>query len=121
LALNLIGSWGRAATIAVRSLVAWKGEHFMERRYDVQMRALITFSGDMEEGVHSADSVFFTTESRAAKYERSLPRLAIRLAKVSVSSGTVKRRPAVRPEETKATRKKVAKKPVKKKAAKRKK
>ena len=82
--------------------------------YDVQMQAAITFAGDGEEGLHPARSIFFTTEHRAHKYERNLPRLAHRLGKVTVSSGTVKRRrPAAKPEETKVAPKKAAKKAAK--------
>jgi hypothetical protein len=113
LALNLIGSWGRAAEEAARSLGAWREELQVKRIYDVQMEAATTFAGDAGEGLHPTGSIFFTTESRADKYERNLPRLARRIGKVEVSSGTVKRRkPAIKPEEKKAK-----KSPAKKKAA----
>lgn len=75
---------------------------------NVQMEAIITFSGDYEEGLHPARSVFFTTESRALKYERNIPRLARRLAVVSVSTGKVKRKPAAKPDEFKVPKKKAA-------------
>jgi hypothetical protein len=115
MALNSIGPWGRAASVAARHLrPAANEEPNVEK--NVQMEALITFSGDYEEGVHPAGSVFFTTEGRAHKYERGLPRLARRLAVVSVSTGKVKKRakPAVAPDEFKAPKKKPA---AKKKAA----
>jgi hypothetical protein len=87
----------------------------VKRNYDVQMEALTTFAGDGEEGLHPVGSLFFTTAARAAKYEKNLPRLAHRVGRVEVRSGTVKRKkPAARPEERKAA------KPAKKKAAKKK-
>lgn len=82
----------------------------MTRNYDIQMEALITFAGDSEEGLHPAGSLFFTTASRASKYEKNLPRLARRIGKVEVRSGTVKRRkPAVMPEERKVSKPKAKK------------
>jgi len=119
MALNLIGPWGRVAEKAARSLRSTTEEP--QVTYDVQMQAAITFAGDGDEGLHPAGSMFFTTESRAHKYERGLPRLARRVAVVSVTTGKVKRaKPAARPDEFKAP-KKAAKKPAKKAAKKAKK
>lgn len=107
MALNLIGPWGRAATTAARHLRPVTKELIVEK--NVQMEALITFSGDYEESLHPAGSMFFTTENRALKYERNTPRLARRVAIVSVTTGKVKRvTPAAKPDEFKAPQKKAA-------------
>jgi hypothetical protein len=99
MALNIIGYRGRAGTAPARPAGPRLEERQVKRNYDVQMEALL----------------FFTTAARAAKYEKNLPRLAHRVGRVEVRSGTVKRKkPAARPEERKAA------KPAKKKAAKKK-
>lgn len=108
MSLNLIGPWGRVATEAARHLRAMTKELNVDK--NVQMEAYITFSGDYEEGLHPAGSLFFTTEARASKYERNLPRLAKRISRVEVRSGTVKRRkPAAKPEEQKVSKPKAKK------------
>jgi hypothetical protein len=107
MAFNLIGYRGRAGNLSARPTGPRTEERQVKRNYDVQMEALVTFAGDSGEPLHPSGSLFFTTEARAAKYEKNLPRLARRVGKVSVSSGTVKRRkPAVKPEEKKAAKKK---------------
>lgn len=44
----------------------------------VKMVALMDFNGDSKEGLHLTGQPFLTTEVRAQKYERNLPKLAIR-------------------------------------------
>ena len=108
MALNLIGPWGRAATAAARHLRSIAEDEIVDNK-NIQMEALITFSGDYEEGLHPAGSSFFTTESRAAKYERGLTRLARRVAVISVTTGKVKRaKPPAKPDEFKGPKKKPA-------------
>jgi hypothetical protein len=118
-ALNLIGPWEWAAEKVARSLAVMQKERSL-KKYDVQMETLRTFAGDLEEGVHPRGSLFFTTESRARKYEMNLPRLALRVANVEVRSGTIRRtKPAIKPEETKAVKRPAAKKLRTKKTTKR--